>query len=200
MRLALILLLVASVALADRAPPKPEPIAIDVLIDRSHRMEGDPLTGAKEMVGAIADTLGLDDLLSVIVFDTEAFPFVRLQRTYNRERIKTDARRLTAGGHHPDFLPALVAAEKQLEGVKLRRKHVILISNGTSPLKGLVEQVHDMRAAGTTITTVGLAGADRRVLELIADQGEGRLYMVESLDALPRIGIKEIGEGRKPRQ
>jgi hypothetical protein len=54
-----------------------------------------------------------------------------------------------------------------------------------------------MRAARITVTAVGVTGADRNLLSLIADNGDGRLYMTDDIGALPRIFMKETTEAQK---
>jgi Ca-activated chloride channel homolog len=192
MRLAFaVLLAMSTVALADRPAPKRQPIAVVVLVETS-RMMGGRLDEVKEMVDAIVATLDPDDAMAVIAFDTDARSVIRLQRAANKLRIHADVKRLTAAGQ-TSYLPALTEAAKQLDGVTWR-KHVILVSGGLSPPDGLADKATAMRAAGITITTIGMLGAERADLSKISDAGEGRLYMVEDLAALPKIGIKEVRE------
>ena len=49
-----------------------------------------------------------------------------------------------------------------------------------------------MRVSGITVSTVGVAGADRNFLAMIADAGDGRLYLVDDVAALPKIFAKEV--------
>ena len=54
-----------------------------------------------------------------------------------------------------------------------------------------------MRASRITVSCVGVQGADRNMLAMIADAGDGRLYMVEDIGALPKIFMKETQEAQK---
>jgi hypothetical protein len=54
-----------------------------------------------------------------------------------------------------------------------------------------------MRASRITVSCVGVQGADRSMLSMIADAGDGRLYMVEDIGALPKIFMKETQEAQK---
>src|SRR5262249_57594341 len=54
-----------------------------------------------------------------------------------------------------------------------------------------------MRAKRITGPCVGVHGADRSLLSMIADAGDGRLYMVEDIGALPKIFMKETQEAQK---
>jgi hypothetical protein len=73
------------------------------------------------------------------------------------------------------------------------------LSDGEAPYDGLVELVQDMRSARITVSVVGVTGADRNLLSMIADNGDGRLYMTDDIGALPRIFMKETTEARRSR-
>jgi hypothetical protein len=130
------------------------------------------------------------------VFDSEATVFVRPQRAANRMRISSDISRITSGGG-TNIFPGLKEAYEILQGINAKVKHVILLSDGEAPTDGIAELVQDMRSARITISCVGVQGADRNMLAMIADGGEGRLYMVEDLGALPKIFMKETQEAQK---
>ena len=55
----------------------------------------------------------------------------------------------------------------------------------------------DMRASRITVSCVGVQGADRNMLAMIAEAGDGRLYMVEDIGSLPKIFMKETQEAQK---
>jgi hypothetical protein len=54
-----------------------------------------------------------------------------------------------------------------------------------------------MRSQKITVSAVGVQGADRGLLQQIVDAGDGRLYMVEDIGALPKIFMKETQEAQK---
>ena len=99
--------------------------------------------------------------------------------------------RLTSGGGTA-VLPGLRSAFELLRTSKRRTKHVILCSDGEAPSDGIAELVKEMRDAHITISTIGVQGADRDLLSTIADQGGGRLYLVEKLEALSKVFAKEV--------
>src|SRR5205085_280449 len=114
----------------------------------------------------------------------------------NRMRISTEISRLTSGGG-TNIFPGLKEAYEILQGINAKVKHVILLSDGEAPHDGLVELIGDMRSSRITVSSVGVQGADRNLLQMISDAGEGRLYMVEDLGALPKIFMKETQEAQK---
>ncbi|MEZ4400527.1 MAG: VWA domain-containing protein [Kofleriaceae bacterium] len=171
-------------------------IAVCVVIDRSGSMQGPKIEAAKESARATAEALSPNDILAVVAFDTEAQVFVRPQRAANKMRISADISRLQPGGG-TNIYPGLKEAFELLEGINAKVKHVILLSDGEAPYDGLVELVQDMRSARITVSAVGVTGADRNLLSIIADNGDGRLYMTDDIGALPRIFMKETNEAQK---
>jgi len=135
-------------------------------------------------------------MIAVVAFDSEAQTYVRPTRASNRMRISNDISRLQSGGG-TNIYPGLKEAFEILQGLNAKVKHVILLSDGEAPTDGLAELVGDMRSARITVSAVGVQGADRNMLSMIADTGEGRLYMVEDIGALPKIFMKETQEAQK---
>lgn len=171
-------------------------LAIALVIDRSGSMSGQKLEAAKESARATTEVLSPQDLISVVAFDQQPTTIVRLQRASNRMRISSDIGRLSAGGG-TDIRPALREAHEILQTANAKVKHIILLSDGRAPYDGVSELVQDMRASRITVSAVGIGDADRNLLQLVADNGDGRLYMTDDLAALPRIFMKETTEAQK---
>jgi len=171
-------------------------IALVVVIDRSGSMQGAKLEAAKESARVTAEVLSPNDVLGVVAFDSEAQVYVKPQRASNRMRISAEISRLQAGGG-TNIYPGLREAFELLQGINAKVKHVILLSDGEAPYDGIVDLVGDMRASRITVSCVGVAGADRNLLAMISDNGDGRLYMTDDIGALPRIFMKETTEAQK---
>ena len=171
-------------------------IALVLVIDRSGSMQGAKLEAAKESARVTTEVLSPNDYLTVVVFDSEASVLVRPQRAASRMRISADISRLQSGGG-TNIRPGLQEAFEILQGINAKVKHVIVLSDGEAPAEGIPELLQDMRGARITVSCVGVQGADRNLLSMIADGGDGRLYMVEDLGALPKIFMKETQEAQK---
>lgn len=171
-------------------------IALVLVIDKSGSMNGQRIEMAKESARVTTEVLSPKDYISVVAFDSEATVFVRPQRAANKMRISSDISRLTSGGG-THIYPGLKEAYEILQGINAKVKHVILLSDGEAPTEGIAELVSDMRSARITVSAVGVQGADRNLLTMITEAGEGRLYMVEDIGQLPKIFMKETMEAQK---
>jgi Mg-chelatase subunit ChlD len=157
-------------------------------------MQGPRLEAAREAARAALDGLRGTDIISVVVFDSEATVLVPPTIVGNKKEVSAKLNELTAGGG-TNIFPGLKEAHETLDAIKASKKHVILLSDGEAPTDGIADLVADMRASKITTSAVGIPGADRNLLSIIADAGAGRLYMVEDLGALPKIFMKEVREG-----
>jgi Ca-activated chloride channel homolog len=171
-------------------------IGLVLVIDRSGSMQGQKLEAAKDSARATTEVLEPNDMLAVVAFDSEAQVFVRPQRASNKMRISAEISRLQSGGG-TNIYPGLREAFEILQQINAKVKHVIVLSDGEAPYDGIVDLVQDMRGQRITVSCVGVAGADRNLLSIIADNGDGRLYMVEDLGNLPKIFMKETTEAQK---
>jgi Mg-chelatase subunit ChlD len=166
-------------------------LAMVLAIDRSGSMSGPKLELAKDAAKATTELLGSSDLIGVVAFDSSAMVLVRLQRAANRLRILNDISRLRSGGG-TSIRPALQEAYNQLQGATAKVKHVILLSDGQSSYSGIPALVDEMAQNRITVSAVGVGGgADRTLLQMIAERGNGRFYHTDDANNIPKIFTKE---------
>jgi len=159
-------------------------------------MQGEKIEMAKESARATAEVLDPADLLAVIAFDNVPQTLVRLQRASNRLRISSDIAKLHPGGG-TNILPALQEAYSILGPTNAKVKHVILLTDGQAASEGIPELVDDMRQSRITVSAVGVGDADKNLLSMVAEHGEGKFYMAENASELPKIFLKETSEVQK---
>jgi Ca-activated chloride channel family protein len=166
-------------------------VAMSLVIDRSGSMTGLPIEMAKAACRATVETLGPDDLVEVIAFDSQPKRFVKMQPARYASRIQNEVATIQPGGGTAIF-PALDAAYQDISVVQARKKHVILLTDGRADSDGIRDLVGAMIAEGITVTTVGLGdGADADFLRMIAEAGGGRYHHVPDPNSLPRIFTRE---------
>jgi Mg-chelatase subunit ChlD len=175
---------------SDKRNDEPD-VAMALVIDRSGSMTGLPLEMAKQAAKATADTLGPDDLLEVIAFDSQPTRIVQMTAAKHGARIQADIARIQAGGG-TEIFPALDAAYQALSAARAKRKHIVLLTDGQAPTTGIRDLVQAMASEEITATTVGLGtGVDEDLLRMIADVGGGRFYRATDPQSLPRIFTRE---------
>ena len=149
-------------------------------------MRGERLEAVKQAVAVCLDALDPDDQIAVVAVDDRAHAVVPLQRVANREEILKSISRFTpAGGTNVGL--GLETAFDILRKSKMKPGHVILVSDGETRTDGLAEVVHHMRDVYITVSAIGTSGADRNLLQMVAEAGEGYLYLVDDPKHLPKV-------------
>ncbi len=173
-------------------------LALALVIDRSGSMSGPKMELTKEAARGAAETMAPEDLITVVVFDSQAHTVVRLQPASNRQRILSDIAQIRASGG-TNVLPGLRDAIEQLLAVGAKKKHVIVLSDGQSPAEGVQELVDEAAAARITVSAVGVGdGADLSLLQAIASRGGGRFYQTRDPASIPRIFTRETAQFSRP--
>jgi hypothetical protein len=104
---------------------------------------------------------------------------------------------LTAGGG-TNLAPALSDAFLALDGTTAPLKHVIAMTDGHSQPGNFYDIASNMASAGITVSTVAVgSGADKELLERIAQWGNGRSYFTEDPQSIPQIFARETMEASK---
>jgi secreted protein with Ig-like and vWFA domain len=175
-----------AVAPGPTADPDPEPaekcqtpaLALSIVISRSASMTGRPLEEAKAAAREAAEHVAANDMISIIAFDSKPLHVSRLVTGRDRRAVVASIARISPGSGTDIFL-ALDMALQDLDSVVSARKHVLLVTDRTSPTQGIREVVQVMVAASITVSAIGLGSSiDEDLLESIAHEGGGRFYTV----------------------
>ena len=166
-------------------------LAMVLVIDKSGSMGGTKLELAKEAARATAELLDARDQLGVVAFDGQSRWVCELLSAADRDYIQERIGSLQSGGG-TDMGPALAAAYRGLETAVAKLKHVIVLTDGHSSPANFYDLVSGMRSSGITVSSVGVGqGADRDLLDRIANWGDGRYYFTSDPLSIPQIFARE---------
>jgi Ca-activated chloride channel homolog len=187
------------------APREREPIALEILIDRSNSMGygggrpgfqyGEKMAYAKQAALAVIAQLGPRDVVGAIAFDAEAHelaPLVPLAQ--GRAALEERIARLEYGGG-TDFKDALERARAELVATGRRVRHVLLLTDGDTNRRAADHD--DVIAAlgrdAVTVTAIRIGDDTENLglLEHIARATGGAFHHVGDLDALPELMISD---------
>lgn len=165
-------------------------LALVLAIDKSGSMAGDKLERAKEAAIATAELLAPDSYLGVIGFDAEPERIVRL--ALRSPGVVSRSVGLLAAGGGTALFPALDAAYLDLAGVRARKKHVVVLTDGQTQEESLDALVDSMRADGISVSAIGLGeDVNRGLLTQLATRAGGRSYFTRDPARVPRLFTAE---------
>ena len=182
--------------------------ALVIVIDRSGSMaEGvggaagvNKLQVACEAAVMAIQTLYPQDMVGVVVFDSEGQWIVPLRMNTNPAKTAQTVRSVQLGGG-TDISAGLSLAVDAITKVKAQEaavKHVILLTDGMSAPGPYDEMLDKLRRSNTTLSTVGVGnGVDTNLLTKLAMGGGGSYHAVTDANVLPQIFIKEAKSVRK---
>lgn len=172
-------------------------LAMVMLIDRSGSMSSGVygvslLEMAKEAAIRSLDGFQEKDQLGIIAFDdgfSWAVPMTKIGG--NKADIENKIGKLQIGGG-TSILPGLTEAVQTLAQTTAKEKHIILLTDGQAEQTGYTSVLNHMQSAGITLSSVAVgAGADAKLLQSLAESGNGRYYYTDEFTDLPSIFAKE---------
>ena len=164
-------------------------------IDASGSMKGKKIEVAKKAGIALAyKAITSKDKVGVVVFGTDVKDVVEPTNDFNfllKQITKIRASMQT------DFTAMLRKAVEIFPNEKVT-KHLVILTDamptvGDKPEEDTMEQVSSARAAGITISIVGinLSKEGKKIAEKIAQLGDGRLYVVRNLENVDKIVLED---------
>lgn len=166
-------------------------LALVLVIDKSGSMQGDKIQIAREAAIASAEVLKSSDQFGVVAFDSLAQWICPLVDATERERITASLSRLVAGGGTHIYRGLYKGYRRLLES-EAKLKHMILLSDGHSQGSGYRQLVSHIAADDITLSTVGIgSGADKKLLQNLAEWGGGAYYHTTDFASIPQIFTRE---------
>lgn len=176
-------------------------VNLGLVLDQSGSMNGTKIEQAKAAAIEALNRLGLQDIFSVVVYDTTVNTIVPAQNARNINEIIHTIQQIRAGGSTALFGGVSQGAaeiRKNIENDYIHR--IVLLSDGLANVGPRMPQ--DLGRLGAalikeniSVTTVGV-GTDYNedLMARLAQNSDGNTYFVESGYDLPRIFAAELGD------
>ncbi|MFV1979806.1 MAG: VWA domain-containing protein, partial [Rhodothermia bacterium] len=180
----------------DRAP-----VNVAFVLDKSGSMGGQKMDQAIEATIMAIQYLNPGDVVSVIVYDSEARVLVPATALTDKQAIQEQIRSLAAGGGTALYAGVTLGATELREFLDPKRvNRVILLSDGqanegpSSP-----SELGDLGSAlsrdGISVTTIGLGlGYNEDLMTQLALRSDGNHSFVEDVENLALIFNQEFGD------
>ncbi|MBP3609376.1 MAG: VWA domain-containing protein [Lachnospiraceae bacterium] len=165
--------------------------AMMIVVDTSSSMQGTnhqmAISGTMQCIEALAET----DYVGVLTFDRTVHVIYDLSSMAYEEEILNAVEGITLG-RGTYMTDAMQEAFDQLKNFEADKKHVIILSDGEPQDSGYLKVVRQMKANGITVSAIAVGrGADRRIMQMIAFNGDGNYYNVSTVADLPNVMVEE---------
>ncbi|MHA6258545.1 VWA domain-containing protein [Sporosarcina sp. CAU 1771] len=167
-------------------------LGLMIVMDRSGSMSGQKIVLAREASARSVELLRDEDSFGFIAFDDKVWDVIPLEKLEDKNSAIEKIMSVPAGGG-TDIFPAMKKAYENLGELKLQRKHIILLTDGQSPMPAEYEDIiSDGKSKNITMSTVAIGSdSDRGLLEKLAEEGGGRFYDVIDESTVPAILSRE---------
>lgn len=179
-----------------------EPLNLAIVLDRSGSMSGAKLEQAKQAALLLVDQLDADDVLSLVVYESEVEVVLPATRLGDRRReVRRLIERIETGGSTALY-GGVEEGSRQLREFlgKERINRVLLLSDGIAnvgpsdnrSIAGLGQRI---AREGMSVTTIGL-GSDynETLMTALAEASDANYYHIADIETLPEVFEKELGE------
>ena len=172
-------------------------LAMVLVIDKSGSMQGPPIALARQASKAAVELLSMRDEVGVIAFDGQAQIIASMTSAANKSEVLSQIDSIGAGGG-TNMYPAMAEGKDMLSTTSAKIKHMIVLSDGQSQGGDFEGIASELAEIGVTVSTVSLGqGAAVDLMAAIAQIGNGRAYVTNNAEDMPRIFTKETMEASR---
>jgi secreted protein with Ig-like and vWFA domain len=158
-------------------------------------MTGAPLEMVKAEARRTVEVLTAREAFEVITFDSSPSRVVEMA-CGNPGSAPLAISSIQAGGG-TEFFPALSMAHADLAATKARRRHIVLLTDGSAPSAGMDDLAGALATEGITLSTVALGhDADEALLQRMAAKSGGRFYHVSDPNELQNAFVGDLALAR----
>ncbi len=149
---------------------------------------------AIEAIRAGIRNLDAEDQVAVIGFDVVKHVISTLAS--NHDRLIKQVGKLKPTGGTAAMAEAVAVAIEMQKAAEVKRKHILLLSDGksTGRRSDIIEIARDAANQQIGITTIAIGDADKDLLKEIADTGQGRAIEVQNIHNLPKVLMDAVRE------
>jgi Mg-chelatase subunit ChlD/uncharacterized membrane protein len=172
-------------------------VGLVLVIDTSGSMSQDVggttiMDLAKDAALAAAESLGPGDEIGIISLEDKSTWAIEPTSATNIDAISAALNQMSPGGGDDTNATAISMGYQGLSGLNGGAKHIILITDGENPGGDYTGPLDQAKAAGITISTIGIgAQSDVQLLQQIATLGGGAYYDGSDPFNLPQLVLKE---------
>lgn len=178
------------------------PLNLAIVLDRSGSMSGAKLEQAKQAAALLVDRLDPEDVLSLVVYESEirvVVPAARLGE--RRSEIRRLIERIETGGSTALYGGVETGSQELREFLsKERINRVLLLSDGIANVgpsdnRSIADLGNRIAREGMSVTTLGL-GSDynETLMTALAEASDANYYHIADVETLPEVFEKELGE------
>lgn len=167
-------------------------LGLVIVLDRSGSMAGSKIVLAREAGARSVELLRDDDIFGFTAFDDQIWEVIPVGSLGDKKKAIEQILSVPAAGG-TNIFPGVEKAYEDLAGLKLQRKHIILLTDGQSEVPSdYGEILAEGRKNNITLSTVAIGSdADWGLLESLAENGGGRFYDVIDESTVPAILTRE---------
>ena len=177
------------------------PVNVAIVIDKSGSMNsGGKIQAAKEAAILALHRLKSNDIVSVVLYDSDVEVLVPATKMTHRDRIIRKIRGIGAGGSTALYAGVQTGADEVRKFLSNERvNRVVLLSDGLAnvgpdSVRALGKLGADLVDEGISVTTIGLgSGYNEDLMSKLAYKSDGGHYFCEEADELAGVFDQEFG-------
>ena len=182
--------------------PKHIPLNVAIVLDKSGSMGSDhKMENAKRGAIEVVERLSRDDIISLIVYDNQAYVVIPAQRVGDKDALIETISGIYAGGSTALYGGVTLGANQVRRHMSREYvNRIILLSDGLANVgpqstEDLARLGCNLNEEGITVTTIGV-GLDYNedLMTALAARSGGNAYFASAGHELPKIFAEEIGE------